>query len=138
MATIEGGPADPRSSGRRSDDRASRGLQAILALLVFALFTASSVLPYFVTIPEGTAGNLILSSFETVKNVTLIIVGWAFGSTVGSARRNDQLMDQLRQPPPPAPGTATFQVGAPASVDVQPGPAGGTRDPHDDIFAPKP
>ena len=68
-------------------------LQFVAAVVVLALYSALSLLPMWGFKPADPA------TVETTKNVMMILVGYLFGSAVGSAKK-DETISQLTKGTP--------------------------------------
>lgn len=68
---------------------------AVLAVVVLGLFGLSYVLPYFVAIPAGQGGVLIVGAAKVIETIVVLVLGYYFGSSRGSARKEQILGDQL-------------------------------------------
>lgn len=94
-------------------------VHTILAFGIVAMFGASAFAPYLLPVPDGQGGNLIVSFAEAVKNITILVVGYYFGSTATNAKRNEMLTEKALGPAaPPAPGTARVEAAADVSAEV--------------------
>lgn len=89
--------------------------RAVLAFLLVALFGAYSLLPYFVPIPAGEAGTLIIGVTKVIENAVFLVLGFYFGSTVGSADKTKILADLAAKPPPNAPPADEFTIPPPSA-----------------------
>lgn len=100
--------------------RSEKPVHTALAFIIVVLFAASGFAPYFVKIPEGQGGNLIVGFAEALKNIAILVVGYYFGSTATNAKRNEMLTEAALSPqPPPAPGTARIEAAADVRADLQ-------------------
>lgn len=69
-----------------------------LALSVFALYALQAVLPYWLTLPTtGPGATLAVAAFEVTKTAFVLVIGYYFGSSKGSADKT-ALMGKGSQP----------------------------------------
>lgn len=101
-----------------------------LAFVIVGLFAVNSVLPYFVTVPAGQGGTLIIGTGKVLETIVVLVLGYYFGSTKESAKKTDALADQasaIAQAAPaaaaaaltPEPGTATITAAPDVDVEIR-------------------
>lgn len=93
-----------------SDHESLLAPRTLLAIGIFALFAATVLLPYFQDVPTGAATNLILTTSEILKAVLLLVVGYFFGTSQSSARKDEVIAAQVA-PVPVAPAAPAQPVG---------------------------
>lgn len=81
-----------------SDDK--RFMHTVLALLVMAAFIAATFGPYFLNVPDGDGGTIILNGMKVLETLAVLIVGYYFGSTATNSKRNDMLTEAALSPTP--------------------------------------
>ncbi len=118
-----------------SDHERLSAPRTMLAIGIFGLFAATVIFPYFQAVPEGAATNLILTTSEILKAVLLLVVGFYFGTSQSSTRKDEVIAAQVTVPAVPAAASpvslsadkVTLQPGD--SVQVDAAPATATEDP---------
>jgi hypothetical protein len=102
----------------------------LLAFSIVGLFALTVILPYFVNVPEGQAGTLIVSGGKVVETVVVLVLGYFFGSSAESKKKTDALASVAsnQAQATPAPGTATMTAAADvdAHLVVEDKPADGS------------
>lgn len=71
----------------------------IIAFALIAAFIFFSLAPYVFTIPAGRSGDLIVANMETLRNITLVVLAFYFGTTVNSQRDRETIRQQALAAP---------------------------------------
>lgn len=103
----------------------------IIAFAIILLFGAIELIPYWVTIPPGRNGDLILQGAKTVEVIVMLVLSFFFATTVNAARKdvllqNQQAATAAARGSAPDPATRLV-IDPPATITVK-----------DDVDAPKP
>lgn len=93
----------------------------IIAFAMVILFGAIELLPYWVSIPTGRNGDLILQGSKTIEVIIMLVLGFFFATTVNAQRQQDTIRQQaLNQQALPAPDPAgSMRVDAPAIIELK-------------------
>lgn len=75
-------------------------VRALLALSIVILFGAQSLLPYFVPVPGGDGGMLIIGAQKVLESVVVFVLGWYFGSSQSSHDKDRTIADLSAKPEP--------------------------------------
>lgn len=90
----------------------------IIAFALIGGFIFFSVAPYVFTIPAGRSGDLIVGNMETLRNITLVVLAFYFGTTVNSQRDRETIRQQALQQPVLDPVPA-IRVEPPATLKIE-------------------
>jgi hypothetical protein len=66
----------------------------IIAFAVIILFAAHTMVPYWVKVPDGRTGDLIISGGKTVETVVMLVLAFFFGTTVTSSKKDETIRQQ--------------------------------------------
>lgn len=71
--------------------------RALLALAIVLLFGVQSLIPYFIPVPGGDGGMLIIGAQKVLESIVVFVLGWYFGSSE-SSQAKDRTIADLKTP----------------------------------------
>ena len=110
----------------------------IIALVIVAALVSTAFAPYFFNVPNGRAGDLIVTGSKVLETIGVLVIGYFFGTTVSSSKKDETIRQQAMAAPQGTGSGAPIVVEPPATLKIEEphGPSTDAPRPAEEAAAP--